>query len=314
MAKIFFSYSHRDESDRDELEKHLAPLRREGVIESWHDRRIAAGDDFGESIDQHLEEADVILLLISPDFMASDYCHDIEMTRAMERHEDKTARVIPVILDFCQWQQSPFGKLLAVPTDGKPIRQFPNRNEGFLQVADAIRRLFSKPSESRGESSIPSVAKRAVAAPAVPEIRSSNLAVRKSFTDHDRDVFLDEAFEYVAKFFKNSLIALQKRNPEISTRFKRIDGNRFAAHLYRGGTSIGECCIRLGDMMGKGIAYSSSTDSTNSFNEHFSVADNGSALFLKSMGFSGFGVRRDQELSFEGAAEQLWDMLIRPLK
>jgi hypothetical protein len=87
MAKLFFSYSHKDDDLRDELETHLAPLLREGVIEVWHDRRIGAGKDFANEINRHLEEADIVLLLISPYFIASDYCYDIEMTRAMKRHD-----------------------------------------------------------------------------------------------------------------------------------------------------------------------------------------------------------------------------------
>ena len=96
MAIVFFSYSHRDEALRDELEIHLALLRREGLIQSWHDRRIDAGDELDGSIDKNLETADIILLLVSPYFIASNYCFDVEMRRAIERHNAGNARVIPV--------------------------------------------------------------------------------------------------------------------------------------------------------------------------------------------------------------------------
>jgi len=120
MAKIFFSYSHHDERDRDLLETHLAALRREGVIETWHDRRILAGRDWSGEISEHLESADIILLLISPYFIASDYCFDLEMKRALERHEAGEAVVVPVIIEHCDWHKLPFGKLQAIPTDGRP--------------------------------------------------------------------------------------------------------------------------------------------------------------------------------------------------
>jgi hypothetical protein len=87
MAKVFFSYSHKDEALRDELQKHLSILRRQGSIEIWHDRGIGAGADFGHDISSHLEDADIILLLVSSDFLDSDYCYDKEMTRAIERCE-----------------------------------------------------------------------------------------------------------------------------------------------------------------------------------------------------------------------------------
>src|SRR5215471_17053433 len=95
---IFTSYSHKDEDRHDELHKHLKPLEREGLIEPWHDREIPAGKEFATTIDSKLEQADVILLLVSPDFIASDYCWSKEMLRAMERHEAGAAVVIPIIL------------------------------------------------------------------------------------------------------------------------------------------------------------------------------------------------------------------------
>ena len=119
MSILFFSYSHADENLRDQLEKHLVALQRQGVISSWHDRRITAGTELADAIDGHLDAADVILLLISPDFIASDYCYDREMKRAMERHRTGDARVIPVILRPCDWKDLPFGTLLAY-AEGRP--------------------------------------------------------------------------------------------------------------------------------------------------------------------------------------------------
>src|SRR5712692_8907637 len=102
---------HNDEGVRNQLEKHLSALKHQGLIETWHDRRITAGQAFDQEIDAHLESADVILLLISSDFLASDYCYKREMGRAVERHEVGSAIVIPVILRPCDWHDTPFGKL-----------------------------------------------------------------------------------------------------------------------------------------------------------------------------------------------------------
>lgn len=139
MATVFFSYCHKDEDLRDRLETHLAMLKKQGLIEAWHDRRIKAGDEFDHSISSQLNSADVILLLVSPDFLASSYCYDIEMARAMERHNAREARVIPVILRHCDWHGAPFGRLLASPKDGKPIRSWPDMDEAFLDVVKQIR-------------------------------------------------------------------------------------------------------------------------------------------------------------------------------
>jgi hypothetical protein len=136
---LFYSYSSRDGALRDELETALSLLRRQQVISGWHDRRVVAGTEWERQIDQHLEAADIILLLVSPDFIASDYCYDLEMTRALERHEAGTARVIPIILRPCDWKTALFGKLQALPRDGKPVTTWGNRDEAFADVARGLR-------------------------------------------------------------------------------------------------------------------------------------------------------------------------------
>jgi hypothetical protein len=143
-VEVFYSYSHRDEELRDELEKHLALLKREGAISGWHDRRITAGDEWKGEIDAHLDSAGVVLLLVSADFIASDYCWDVELKRAMERHEAKEAVVIPVILRHCDWTGAEFGKLQALPKDGKPIKAWKDMDEAFLDVAKGIRKAIEE--------------------------------------------------------------------------------------------------------------------------------------------------------------------------
>ena len=137
---VFYSYSHEDEALRDELAKHLRLLEREGFIKEWHDRRITLGDEWKNQIDHYLETAELILLLISPDFINSDYCYDIEMRRAIERHKEGTARVVPIILRPVDWTKAPFASLQALPTGGKPITEWPNRDRAFLDVVQGIRR------------------------------------------------------------------------------------------------------------------------------------------------------------------------------
>ncbi len=138
-VSLFYSYSHEDEGLRNKLAKQLKLLQRQGVIHEWHDSRIEAGMELGAEIHQHLEAADVILLLISDDFMASDYAYDKEMARAMERHEARAARVIPIILRPCDWHSAPFGKLKALPKDGKAVTTWTNQDEAFLDIARGIR-------------------------------------------------------------------------------------------------------------------------------------------------------------------------------
>jgi TIR domain len=140
--EVFFSYAHEDEALRDKLAKHLKLLERQGVIKAWHDRNITAGEEWKDAIDNHLESANIILLLVSSDFLASDYCYDIELKRALERHESNQARVIPVILRSVDWQRSPFGKLAALPKDGKAITSWQNEDEAFTDVVKGLRRVI----------------------------------------------------------------------------------------------------------------------------------------------------------------------------
>lgn len=143
-VKLFYSYSHKDEDLREELVKHLSILKRQGVLEAWHDRQIDAGAEWANEIDEHLNEAQIILLLISSDFMASDYCYDIEMKRAMERHEANEAVVIPIILRSCVWQGAPFGKIQGLPKDMKPVKDWPDRDQAFTNIAQGIRKVAEK--------------------------------------------------------------------------------------------------------------------------------------------------------------------------
>jgi hypothetical protein len=136
--ELFYSYSHRDEELRDELEKHLTILRRQGVIRDWHDRRITAGTDWEGQIHERLDQSQLILLLISADFLASDYCYDVELERAMARHTSGGARVVPIILRPVFWKGAPFGKLQALPTDAKAVTQYANRDEAFTIVTEGI--------------------------------------------------------------------------------------------------------------------------------------------------------------------------------
>jgi hypothetical protein len=308
------SYSHADEELRDELEKHLAGLRRQGVISTWHDRRIGPGEELHGQISDQLNEAEIILLLVSADFLASDYCYDVEMARAMERHERGEARVIPVILRPCDWQGAPFGKLMAVPADGRPIVKHATLDDGFLEVARSIRRA----TEALGGATPPLQTRSPVGTgtSAQPGPRSSNLRIRKEFTDRERHTFLTEAFEYIARYFENSLQELQERNSGVETDYRRIDTNRFEARAFVDGQEKSRCGIWLGAFLRTdGLFFSfDGIGSGNSYNESMSVDDDGNALFLKPMGMAHFGQQSERELTFEGAAEYFWSMFIERLR
>lgn len=309
MATIFFSYSHRDEDLRDRLDMHLALMKRQDLIESWHDRQIPLGGYIDDTIDQALEAADIVLLLVSPDFIASEYCYGIEMKRALERHQEGSAHVVPIILRHCDWHAAPFGALRAAPKDGRPITSWPDLDEAFLDVVKGLRALLSQ--------------KPAAVLPARPTAqaridnapRSGNLRIRKAFTEADRDRYLTDAFAFMARFFENSLQELDRRNVDIETSFRRLDANRFTGVIYRGGAAMSRCSIVLGGMFDRGITFSyDDRGSENSCNESLSVEADEHGLFLNVMGLARLATGSERKLTHEGAAEYYWSLFIEPLQ
>lgn len=323
-ARVFFSYSHDDEEHRNQLDKHLALLRRQGHIETWHDRNIPAGGELDDHIDQEINRADIILLLVSASFIASAYCYSREMARAMERHDAGETRVVPIIVRDCDWHSAPFGKLKAVPTDGKPIVSWTNFDAAYTDVAKEIRRLVEPASGTGGM--VVGASARHQPRTATPQTtsgdgpaklgpRSGNLRARREFSDREKAQFQQEAFEFMARYFENSVAELSARNAHIQGDFRRIDAHTFHAILYDHGKQVSACAVHLerGGMFGSGIRYSSELGRGNSFNEQLTVAHDDQSLFLRSMGMAAMG-GREESLTNEGGAELYWSMLIRPIQ
>ncbi len=137
--QVFFSYSHKDEKFKDMLVKHLSTLKRQGVISGWHDRMIVPGSEWDREIDASLSSAEIILLMVSPDFLASDYCWGVEVQKAMQRHGAGEACVIPVVLRWADWSGEPFAKFQALPKNAKPIASWRDRDEAFYDVVQGMK-------------------------------------------------------------------------------------------------------------------------------------------------------------------------------
>ena len=181
---VFISFSHKDDSLREEFETHLALLKRQERIDAWSDRRITPGDEWAGKIDDNLEKADIVLLLVSPAFLASDYCFDVEMNRAMDRHESGEARVIPIILRPLPkaWKTTRFHKLQGLPTDTRAVTNWPSRDAAFVDVANGIDKAVTAELARRGGSGAgdgspasslgprPARAKSSMPSPAPPQL------------------------------------------------------------------------------------------------------------------------------------------------
>lgn len=325
MVNVVFSYSHADERLRNRLEVALATLKRVGGIETFHDRRITPGSDLDDGISALFERSDVILALLSPDFLASDYCYQREMGRALERHRDGTVRLIPIILRPCEWQQSPLGDLLALPEDGKPVSRCPDEDEAFLEISQGIRAALDEMQvrhlgeHGSGPQIRPNVQRGSpdptIKGPLRPEPpRSSNLRIKQTYSEADRDRFKVEAFDFMARFFENSLEELKRRNPVIEASFRRIDAKQFTSKVYRDGEKVGFARVFMGTgVLTSGIAYASHESLHGGYNEMVTVRAFDDGMFLQSMGMSHRG-GQEQRLTPEGAAELYWELLMKGLR
>lgn len=141
---LFYSYAHEDEVERDELDAHLALLKRRGVIRTWHDRAVEPGASWRPAIDAHLETADVILFLVSKSFFASDFIWEQEMPRALARHTAGEAAVVPIIVKPVDLEDAPFGGVQTLPTDRRPVTTWANRDEAWVDVVQGIRRAVAR--------------------------------------------------------------------------------------------------------------------------------------------------------------------------
>jgi hypothetical protein len=143
--RIFYSYSHKDSELRARLGTYLAPLRHKGRISDWHDRQITPGANWQKEISDQLESANLIMFLISADFLNSEYCLGVEVATALRRVPDGTARVIPILLRECLWQESVFSEIQMIPRDAKPVMSSISTDEAFTGVAKEIRDIVELP-------------------------------------------------------------------------------------------------------------------------------------------------------------------------
>lgn len=140
----FISYSHRDQGYLDMFQKHLAQVKRDGLLDAWTDHAIEAGGSFNEEIEGALIKADIFIALISPDYIGSNYCYEKEFKTAQELLDNGKIKIIPIIVEPCDWHNTPFAKLKALPKDGKAVAHWSNPNTAFLNVITEIRKLLSK--------------------------------------------------------------------------------------------------------------------------------------------------------------------------
>jgi hypothetical protein len=307
MATAFISYSHRDEAFRQELETHLAPLRRQGLLSVWHDRQITAGDPLDNTISENLESADLILMLISADFVASDYCYAREMARALERHQARAARAISIICRPCDFHGLPFASFVLLPTDAKPVSSWADRDAAWVDVVRGIRRALES---TAGPQKLQPRADVETEMRPVPAAERSRLPRRT--TDLQMDSFSRNAMRDVGTFFQKELDMLEMRDPAWKGEFRQIDANRFTGQVYLDEQEVGACTVFQGGMGPRTIHYSQGTVSTsNSWNEALTVEADDGGPYLKPMGMAmSFRGQRPNRMEPFDAAHHLFEILM----
>ena len=191
---LFYSYSHKDEGLQKELNEHLASLERIGLISPWHDREINAGVEWKGKIDERLDSADLILLLISSSFINSEYCYEKEMRRALERHKQGKACVIPIILRPCRWEHLPIKELQILPKDALPVTKWQRIDDAFNNVVTEIQRAVEDLQRNRPVSERSAAPSEPLIAlgPWSPSLESNSSGAERRVRDRDDPALLPD--------------------------------------------------------------------------------------------------------------------------
>ncbi len=303
--KAFISYSHKDERILERLHTHLVMLRRDGQLNDWYDREILAGGDLDQEISEHLESSDLFLALVSPDFLASDYCYDNEMMRALERHEAGQMRVIPIIIEPCDWKASPLKKLKALPRDGEPITEWTNENNAFLDIVEELRRILSSDNAAQPATTV---------TPSTRSVSESHrYRIKRDFDEIDRSDFRDNAFKEIQSYFESSIAEIDIIEG-LRGRLVDVGPQNFTCTVVNQRMSRGAAHItvnaRNSNMGFADIYYSFSENAPlNTANGGFSIEADEYDLFLRPHMF--FISDQDKKLTPQQAAELLWSEFIK---
>ena len=304
--KVFISYSHKDEGALDRLHTHLAVLRRDGRIEEWFDRDILAGGGIDAEIEERLESSGLFLLMVSPDFLASDYCVEREMERALERHRSGDARVIPIIVEPCDWTATPLRDLKALPRDGQPVSDWTNENNAYLDVVQELRRVLEAEDVPRVGEQVGATVREAPDPSGVRRYR-----MKRDFDEIDRSDFRKAAFGVIRGYFERAVAEIDAIE-DIRGRFTSLSPASFTCTIVNRVREHGTAHVTVygrRENVGIGdISYSFTENAPpTTANGMFNIEADEYELYLSSM--MGLGGHQER-LAPEVAAERLWESFL----
>ncbi|WP_420825566.1 toll/interleukin-1 receptor domain-containing protein [Terrihabitans soli] len=276
-------------------------LKRDGILSTWHDKEITAGSNLDSAISTALEKCDVFIALVSPDYLASKYCYEREMERALERAGDGSMLLVPIILEPCDWQTSPLAKFKAVPKDGNPIALWTNENLAWLDVVSEVRNALSS-------SKAPD---KKAATPLAATPSQLRVKIQRDFDVIDKSEFRDQAFETIRNFFKRSTDEVNTIEL-LKARFEEMSATAFTCTLVNRGKRNGESHITVHNSKGNRgeiiVVHSAHAESKNSYHGSYSVNADEYQMYLTGYMSTDHGNGR---MSGQQVADYLWTDFLR---
>jgi hypothetical protein len=303
--EAFLSYSHADEKALERLHKHLAVLKREGTMLTWSDHEIRAGDLLNETISDQLEQSQIFIAMISPDYLASRYCYEKEFGRARELAVAGRMRIVPVILEPCDWLSSPFKDFAALPKDGQPISSFTNPNNAYLNVVTGLRRIIESAGEAAGAEG-----------DGIATSHARRPRIKQDFDSIQRAEYADQAFAVIREYFRASCAELAAIGGDLRAKFEDIDSTAFTCSVVnRAKRQGGETHITFHNLKSQNagfgdISYVNQRHAEkNTSNGTIRVANDDYQLFLA---MNNYGTSRGADKAApEQVAETLWNEFVR---
>lgn len=307
--KAFISYSHKDEHYLERLKIHLAQMKRDGLIQEWTDEEIHAGSSLDKVISDALSSSELFLAILSPDYIASNYCYNTEFETAQKMQDDGKLTIVPIIVEPCDWKKTPFGNFKALPKDGKAVSEWTNANNAFLNVIDELRRLITF---SKTPKSIPN----SLGSESFEKI-SRNYKVKKSFSQVDQFNFKESSFEEIKKYFQSSISELDAVE-NLQARFTN-EGKGFFTCLIsnRANNQNSFLTIQIGN---EGQYHFG--DLNYSFTEHLNTNsiqmgkifkienDDYEQFWIRNSPVFGYANQPDLQVSAQQVAEEIWNDFI----
>lgn len=304
----FVSYSHNDDKRRERLHKHLAMLQRDNLLKAWTDHEVLAGDKLDDAVRRNLEDSGLFIALVSPDYLASSYCYEKEFLHALSLQDKGRLRIVAIVVEPCDWQNSPFHQFLVLPKDGKPVSEWTNDNSAYLNVVTELRRVLEHPAAAG--------AAQAIASPTGASIAPRRVKVKQDFDAIQRAEFADEAYETFRSYFERSCAELGQVSDQIKARYELMGPTAFTCTVVnRGKLQGGEAHITVHNTKGSrhsfgAISYLNQRYAApGSSNGSYSVeADDYRMYLVAGMSLTG---NREAKLTAEQAATRLWDDIVK---